>query len=166
VLRAAANNNVHICVLDICETPLELCRRVAREWSLPIDTLKVDLRRLNVEQQFELVLIHGTLHFIAAADRHDVLNRIRRALRPEGLLVLLFNTSSFCARLVAHSQQRQLREGAFTDPQDVKHLVGAAGFALLSCGQINVEVAGKANDFVSRFSKRRFLAVAKPGMPG
>ena len=202
VLRAAANNNVHICVLDICETPLELCRRVAREWSLPIDTLKVDLRRLNVEQQFELVLIHGTLHFIAAADRHDVLNRIRRALRPEGLLVLLFNTSkpsstaeigdqfhldyadsmiselkrlhialpddeqSFCARLVAHSQQRQLREGAFTDPQDVKHLIGAAGFALLSCGQINVEVAGKANDFVSRFSKRRFLAVAKPGMPG
>jgi SAM-dependent methyltransferase len=88
VLRAAANNNVHICVLDICETPLELCRRVAHEWSLPIDTLKLDLRRLDVEQQFELVLVHGTLHFIAAADRHDVLNRIRRALGPG----LLFNT--------------------------------------------------------------------------
>jgi SAM-dependent methyltransferase len=84
VLRAAANNNVHICVLDICETPLELCRRVAHEWSLPIDTLKLDLRRLDVEQQFELVLVHGTLHFIAAADRHDVLNRIRRALGPGG----------------------------------------------------------------------------------
>jgi Methyltransferase domain len=137
---------------------------LAGEWSLPIDTLKLDLRRLNVQQQFELVLIHGTLHFIAAADRHDVLNRIRRALCPEGSLVLLFNTSkpsstaeigdqfhldyadsmvselkrlhislpddepSFCARLVAHSQQRQLREGAFTDPQDVKRLLGAAGF--------------------------------------
>jgi SAM-dependent methyltransferase len=50
------------------------------------------LRRLDVEQQFELVLVHGTLHFIAAADRHDVLNRIRRALGPGGLLVLLFNT--------------------------------------------------------------------------
>jgi hypothetical protein len=132
------------------------------------------------------------------ADRRDVLNRIRRALCPEGLLVLLFNTSkpsstaeigdqfhldyaasmiselkrlhialpddeqSFSTRLVAHSQQRQLREGAFTDPLDVKHLLGTAGFALLSCSQINVEVAGKASDFVSRLSKRRFLAVAKP----
>ncbi len=202
VLRAAANNNVHISVLDICETPLELCRRVAHEWSLPIDTLKVDLRELNIAQQFELVLVHGTLHFIAAADRGDVLNRIRRTLRPDGCLVLLFNTSkpsstaeigdrfhfdyadsiiselnrlhiplpddeqSFCTRLVAHSRQRHLREGAFSEPEDIKHLLDTAGFALLSCSQIKVEVAGKANDFVSGFSKRRFLAVAKPRMPG
>jgi ubiquinone/menaquinone biosynthesis C-methylase UbiE len=202
VLRAAANNAVHISVLDICETPLELCRRVAREWSLPIDTLKLDLRVLDVQQQFELVLVHGTLHFIAAADRRDVLNRIRRALRPEGRLVLLFNTSkpsstaeigdqfhldyadsimgelkrlhialpddeqSLSRRFVAHSRQRQLREGAFTEPEDVKRLLGTAGFAQLSCSQIKVEVAGKANDFVSRFAKRRFLAVARPGMLG
>ncbi len=200
VLRAAANNNVDIAVLDICETPLELCRRVAREWALPIDTVRVDLRELNVAQQFELVLVHGTLHFIAAADRRDVLNRIRRALRPEGCLVLLFNTSkpsstaeigdrfhfdyaesmisemkrlpiplpddeqSFRTRLIAHSRQRQLREGAFSEPEDVKDLLGTAGFALSSCSQIKVEVTGKANDFVSGFSKRRFLAVAKPIM--
>src|SRR5690348_3644853 len=36
VMRAAASNDVHICVLDICDTPLDLCRRLDDDWSLPI----------------------------------------------------------------------------------------------------------------------------------
>src|SRR5262249_49859412 len=36
---------------------------------------------------------HGTLHFIAESGRLTAVTRIRRALRPDGRLVLLFNTS-------------------------------------------------------------------------
>jgi SAM-dependent methyltransferase len=200
VARAASSRDLEIVVLDICETPLELCRRLAQKWSLPIDTTRKDLRELEVRGRFDIVLVHGTLQFIPSVDRQDVLTRIRHALRRDGRLLMLFNTSKpsaaefgeqfhidyasslirdlkrshiaipnnerdFHTRLVAHSRQRQLREGAFTTPEDAKHLLGTAGFAISSCGQINVNVVGTASDFVSRLSKRRFLAIAGPVMP-
>jgi SAM-dependent methyltransferase len=93
VARAGADHGVNIVVLDICESPLELCRRLASQWSMQIETLRQDLLELDVQQQFDLVLVHGTLHFIAANGRLDVLTRIQHALRPDGRLVLLFNTS-------------------------------------------------------------------------
>jgi SAM-dependent methyltransferase len=93
VARAGADYRVDIVVLDICETPLELCRRFAKQWSIPIETLRQDLRELNVRQQFDLVLVHGTLHFIDENGRLTAVRRMRDSLRPGGRLVLLFNTS-------------------------------------------------------------------------
>src|SRR5204863_9578112 len=80
-------------VLDICETPLELCRRLAGCWSLPIETTREDLAELSTARRFDLILVHGTLHFIAADRRLKSLRRIASALRPGGRLVLLLNTS-------------------------------------------------------------------------
>lgn len=97
VARAAADYSVNIVILDICETPLELCRQLAAQWSTSIVTLKQDLLELNVSEQFDLVLVHGTLHFIASQERLNALIRIRNALRPDGSLVLLFNTSKSSA---------------------------------------------------------------------
>jgi SAM-dependent methyltransferase len=93
VARAGIEYGVDIVVLDICETPLELCRRFAGEWSIPIRTLRKDLLDLDADQQFDLILVHGTLHFIAEAQRFTAVSRIWRALRREGRLALLFNTS-------------------------------------------------------------------------
>jgi hypothetical protein len=93
VARAGAGCRLNITVLDICGTPLELCRKLADGWSLPIATLRQDLFDLDTERQFDVVLMHGTLNFIAA-DRHSqVLRRIQRAMRPRGRLALLFNIS-------------------------------------------------------------------------
>ncbi len=93
VARAGALHRIRITVLDICETPLELSRRFAKQWALPIETVKQDLFELDVTHRFDVVLMHGTLNFIAA-DRHaQVLRRIRRAVRPGGRFLLLFNTS-------------------------------------------------------------------------
>lgn len=92
VARAGAQHAIKIVVLDICETPLELCRRFAEQWSLPVETVRQDLVNLDVIRRFDVVLMHGTLNFIAA-DRHArVLRRLWRAMRPKGRLELLFNT--------------------------------------------------------------------------
>jgi ubiquinone/menaquinone biosynthesis C-methylase UbiE len=93
VARAGAGHQIKITVLDICETPLELCRRTARRWSLPIDTLLRDLAELDIAAAFDLVLVHGTLHFIAADRRLEALKRMRRAMQSAGRLMLFFNTS-------------------------------------------------------------------------
>ena len=93
VLRAADDFDVDVTVLDVCASPLELCRRLAGQWSIPVRTVKQDLADLDERQAFDLVLVHGTLHFIAGEKRLNVLARIHRGLRPNGRLVLLFNTS-------------------------------------------------------------------------
>lgn len=97
VARAAAGQSVNIVVLDICETPLELCRRFAQQWSIPIKTLRRDLREFDDRRQFDVVLVHGTLHFIDEKGRLTAATRIRDSLRLEGRMVLLFNTSKALA---------------------------------------------------------------------
>jgi hypothetical protein len=92
VARAGARHEIKIVVLDVCDTPLELCRRFAKQWSLPVETVRQDLFDLDLAHRFDVVLMHGTLNFIAA-DRHaQVLRRLQRSMRPRGRLQLLFNT--------------------------------------------------------------------------
>jgi SAM-dependent methyltransferase len=93
VARAAADHPAHVVVLDICQTPLTLCAKLAASWSLPIETVRQDLFELDFEHRFDIVLVHGTLNFVAADRQAEVLRRLRRAMRPGGRLVLLFNTS-------------------------------------------------------------------------
>jgi SAM-dependent methyltransferase len=200
VARAAAdhaNHPANIVVIDICETPLELCRRSAAAWSLPIKTVRQDLVELNIRQQFDLVLVHGTLHFMTPLGRATALSAIQRAMRRGGRLVLLFNTSepptrqpedkihfdyatavlselkrqhvvlpdgeaALRERLAAHSRRRQLREGAFTRPSDVTLLLESAGLKVISCDEVDAGLSSGMRDYVSRISKRRFMAVCEP----
>jgi SAM-dependent methyltransferase len=101
VARAGAGHSVSTVVLDICETPLELCRRFAKQHSLPIRAIRQDLLDLDTKQAFDVVLAHGTLQFIAADRWADALARMQRAIRPDGRLVLLFNVSPPITREVA-----------------------------------------------------------------
>jgi SAM-dependent methyltransferase len=91
--RAGTGFDLEITVLDACETPLELCRGFAAAWSLPIETMQVNLQELALAGGFDLVLVHGTLHFVPPERQGDVVARLGRALDPGGLLVLLYNTS-------------------------------------------------------------------------
>ena len=197
VARVGADYAPRIVVLDICETPLELCRRFADRWSLPIETIRQDLLDLNAERRFDIVLVHGTLQFISADRRAEALTRIRRAIRPGGRLVLLFNTSRPVAaedaeqiradyansvlnelrrldvplpdtdaamreRLYAHARRRELREGAFAEPEEVERVLHAAGFNVHGCAEVDVRIASSGHGFVSKISKRRFIAAAAP----
>jgi SAM-dependent methyltransferase len=94
VARAAGAHPADIVVLDRCETPLVSCRLLAQTWSLPIETMRQDLTALDIQERFDLVLMHGTLLFVATDRRADVLTRLRRALRPDGRMVLLVSTNA------------------------------------------------------------------------
>ena len=152
VARAAAGRDTKIAVLDICETPLELCRKFAAQWSLPIETIRQDLCDLEIERRFDVVLVHGTLHFISADRRLDVLKRLQRAIRPGGRLVLLFNTGTSVAGELA-------QEGRS----------GYASWVVEELDRLNIALPESAAVFRARLeahSKRREAregAFAEPG---
>jgi SAM-dependent methyltransferase len=105
--RAGVGHDLAVTVLDACATPLELCSRFAAAWSLRLATMQVDLQGLDVADAFDLVLVHGTLHFVPRERQQDVVARLARALRPGGRLVLLYNTSP----RLAGELSRESREG-------------------------------------------------------
>ena len=92
VARAAVGHQAGITVLDRCNTPLELCRQFADQWSLDIETMHIELDKLSIDARFDTVFVHSTLDLVAPDRRLDVLTRLRRALRPDGRLVLRFRT--------------------------------------------------------------------------
>ena len=93
VARAASKRDANIVVLDRCDTPLEICRRLSTRWGLPVSTIHQDLRDLEVCDRFDLVLLHHTLQFVPAEDQCKVLSNLARALRSTGHLVHAFNIS-------------------------------------------------------------------------
>jgi len=101
VARAAGPYDADITVLDRCASPLQACRRLAREWSLPLKTLHEDLTTFQLRNCFDIVVVHGTLHYILPEARSRVLAQLRLALRPIGRLVLLFNTGQRVAGDIA-----------------------------------------------------------------
>jgi SAM-dependent methyltransferase len=119
VARAAGTATIEITVLDRCASPLETCRRLAQAWSLPIETMHQDLMNLEVKDRFDLALVHGTLHYIPPDRRVDVLTRLRQALRPAGVLVLLFNTGS---RVVGELSSDGRRSYATWVIEELQHL--------------------------------------------
>jgi len=196
VARAAGTGIVEITILDRCGSPLECCRRLAQAWSLSIETMEQDLMNLEVEDRFDIVLVHQTLHYISSDRQVDVLARLRRALRPAGVLVMLFNIgnrlvgelasegrrdyakwvieelqrvgvplpeehAAFAARLTIHAENRENREGAFNRPEEVYELLARSGFDVRQCFESGVKLANPMQGFVSKLSKRRFLAIAE-----
>jgi hypothetical protein len=76
-----------------------------------------------------------------------------------GAIPLPDSESEFVRRLSDHSRQRQEREGAFANPDSARQLLEAAGFNIISCGE--VETAQSAQMFTAHISKHRFMAIAE-----
>jgi SAM-dependent methyltransferase len=94
VVARTASSGADITVLDRCETPLELCRRFASRWSLPIKTMHLDLQDLSIKSRFDVVFIHMLLQFIPSGQHLDTLVRVRRSLRPGGRMLLAFRINT------------------------------------------------------------------------
>ena len=61
---------------------------------MSVETLHIDLALLDVRAAFDIVVAHSLLQFISAERRVDVLSRLRRSLRPDGRLLIVFRTSA------------------------------------------------------------------------
>jgi SAM-dependent methyltransferase len=92
--RAGAAFDIDILVLDRCQTPLESCREFAQRHSHAVDVLCRDLVDLDVAAGFDVVVADNILLFIEPERRVEVLSRLRRALRPNGRIVHIFNVSA------------------------------------------------------------------------
>jgi SAM-dependent methyltransferase len=92
--RAGAAFDIGIVVLDRCPTPLELCRRFAQRWSINAEVLHQDLTSLDVVAAFDVIFANSLLPFIAPERRVEALSRLRRALRPDGRLINVFNVGA------------------------------------------------------------------------
>ena len=91
--RVGEKYGVEVVVLDRCNTPLEMCRRLASRSAIRVETIRQDLRDLVMPDRFDVVLLHHTLQFVAADEQIDVLSRLARSLRQNGRLLHLFNVS-------------------------------------------------------------------------
>ena len=73
-------------VVDLCETPLEICRVFAARHYLNVATERADLGTFEPARRYGLVVMHGVLPFFPVDRRLDYMSHIVRWLDPEGLM--------------------------------------------------------------------------------
>jgi SAM-dependent methyltransferase len=97
LIARAANSDTAITVVD----------RFAHRWAIPVNTVQLDLTQLAAKSDFDVVFAHELLQHIPASGRVDALSRMRRSMRADGRLVLVFHTSnSVEGNVVAEYRQR------------------------------------------------------------
>lgn len=87
---AEVGRRAEVTVVDRCETPLVLNRRYGAEHGWEVTTATDDVRTF-AGRDFDLVVAHNFLNFFAAAERVDVVDGWRRALRPGGAALVFAN---------------------------------------------------------------------------
>jgi SAM-dependent methyltransferase len=92
LVRQASATVTEITVVDRCPTPLELCRRFAQNVPLSLETRQQNLEEIEDATRFDLVVCHLTLSFVSPARRPAVLENLRRALRTDGKLLLVYKS--------------------------------------------------------------------------
>lgn len=112
---ARAGRRAEITVVDLCQTPLELCRYYAAQRGWAIRTQALDARSNELgTNRFDLVVSHNFLSFFGPEERILVASNWARSLRPSGR-VLAFST----VKLDAPASSRRF------DPDRTEKLVRA-----------------------------------------
>ena len=75
--------------VDLCETPLYLCRWYARRVGASVETRAIDILEFAVEQRFDVICTHAFLGFFDDDGRRRLMARWRALLRPGGRLILI-----------------------------------------------------------------------------
>ena len=76
-------------VVDLCETPLYLCRWYAQRVSAKVQTRAIDIIDFDSEAQFEVICAHAFLGYFDEGGRRRLMARWRALLRPGGRLILV-----------------------------------------------------------------------------
>ncbi len=76
-----------ITVVDLCETPLFLCKWYAKQASTAIDTHASDILDRQPGEPFDLICTHSFLSQFVRERRKDLISKWRELLRPGGKVV-------------------------------------------------------------------------------
>ena len=79
--------NIEIMVLDICETPLMLCKWYGARQGVRIETEACDIVRWDTTRQFDLIVTHSFLPMLPAPARQSLVAKWQAVLRPGGKVV-------------------------------------------------------------------------------
>jgi hypothetical protein len=74
-------------VVDLCETPLEMCRTFAARHDLNVATRRADIGSFVPGRRYGVIAMHGVLPFFPAGRRLEYMQRIVSWLDPQGLVV-------------------------------------------------------------------------------
>jgi SAM-dependent methyltransferase len=97
-------------VIDLCDTPLELCRKFAKRCNLRLETGVQDVADMRFRARFDVIIAHSLLQFIPPQDRLKVFSRFAGALRPGGKFIQIFNTSRRIQPTVAADYHHHYRD--------------------------------------------------------
>jgi hypothetical protein len=78
---------VRFAVLDLCDTPLELCRDYARRHGLTFTPERVDLAATDRPFSADTIVHHSVLRFVAPDLHVSLLRKLRGWLKPNGRIV-------------------------------------------------------------------------------
>lgn len=88
VHAAAALARTRFLVLDLCDTPLRLCRDFAARHELNVATRTVDVSTTGEAFPADIVVIHSLLRFLRPEAHLPMLRRAASWLKPEGRIVI------------------------------------------------------------------------------
>jgi SAM-dependent methyltransferase len=77
-----------VTLVDVCETPLELCKAFAESQGIALKAVRRDIARSHELGPFDAVLFHNFLGFLDADHRLETLRSLNAALNPDGRLII------------------------------------------------------------------------------
>ena len=108
--NAVREHGADFVIFDICDTPLELCRRFAKRWGLQVATKVADAAEIEFRNEFDIVIAHSLLQFIPPPQRVKVFSRFAAALKPDGVAIQVFNAGARIEGALATEHARDYPE--------------------------------------------------------
>jgi hypothetical protein len=87
-LGAEISSRIRYTVLDLCETPLSLCRVYAKRYGLAVQTLRTDFNEPLPLLPADIIVLHSILSFISPVRHVDFMHELGRMLTPSGRMIV------------------------------------------------------------------------------
>ena len=113
-------------VLDLCPTPLLLCKEFARDHGLVVGTETADITESGGSTMADIIVMHGVLRFIARRRHADALRRLAGQLKPGGRIVVsnrirpVSNTGAHSGADSGEAILRMVADGSIECPEPIE----------------------------------------------
>ena len=80
--------DIDVTVVDMCQTPLNLCSAYATQMGFEIETIQENLMYFDKEKKYDVIIGHSILSFIMPNDRYDFIDNLTSHLTSNGQIFL------------------------------------------------------------------------------